>query len=139
MSLVELVITVAVISVLAAGLVSTTTITTSGNTRSRDYAAGVALATDRMEQLLQQGYDRLSPGTWSDGPLTSAGASSPAARFTRTWTVANTTLGGHEARIVSVSVAWTPAGTVTVSTTVAKISEDTPGMTSVFVRAWNER
>lgn len=109
LSLVEVLVGLAIFSVIAAGLASSTVATIRANAVSRDTAAAAALVQDLIEK-----YRALDPaanphwfaaGSHSDAnnPLTALGT--PGRTFTRTWTVLNDTPRRGLSQIV-VTVSW---------------------------------
>ena len=109
LSLLEVLASVTIFSLAAAGLASSTVATIKGNGVSRDTAAAVALLQDKIEQFRAADPTAnpadLTPGYHSDplSPLNSLGQ--PGGVFTRSWTVAPNTprLGLSQ---VTVRVAW---------------------------------
>jgi hypothetical protein len=107
-----------------------------GNSRSRDFAAATALATEKLEELESLGFDRLRPTNASDGPMEAAGAAG--GPFHRRWSIEATSLNGLEARRLEVSVSWRGGGTVSLATLVVGIPEVWAGRPSAFVDSWNQ-
>jgi len=113
-SLLEVLASITVFAVAAAGLSTATVGTLRANTNSRDISAATALVQDKIEQLRALDPTAnpadLRAGSHSDtlNPMTPLGAAG--GYFTRTWVVTSSTpqLGLGEA---VVTVTWRRAGT----------------------------
>jgi prepilin-type N-terminal cleavage/methylation domain-containing protein len=109
LSLVEVLAGVAIFSVVAAGLASSTVATIRANAVSRDTAAAAALVQDLIEKY--RALDPAANADWFTGgshsdrnnPLTALGARG--GPFTRTWTVLTDTPRRGLSQIV-VTVSW---------------------------------
>lgn len=137
-SLLELLVALLVLSTTSLGLSYMAMMNTSGNTRSGDHAAAVALGTEKLETLKNEGFGKLVPGSDSDGPITSAGTDDSGGPFYRTWTIADTTLNGIDAKEVIVEVTWSGGGSVELATIVADIPEAVAGLPTAWVDGWNQ-
>ena len=134
-TLLEVIVAFAVLALAAAGLVYMGTVSTTGNTRSQDEAAAATLAIDRLETLKRSGFDATCP---SPNPDTSG-------IFTRTCAIGTqyNLVTGVPAKDFTVTVQWTPGGSVSLTTTMI----DPPSMTSgaleqfptVMVKSWNSQ
>lgn len=139
-SLVELVVALAVLGIAAAGLAMVGSMSATGNVTSHDRIAATALAIDKMEELSDLPFDDLTAGTSSDGPLDPDGG--PDGLFTRTWTVADTTIGANPGKTITVTVTWPEDQSVGVSTQRVRSTLVTNAFVTAFpvvgTRGWSQ-
>jgi len=125
LSLIEVLVAFVVLALASLGLFTLGTMSTSGNTRNADRVAATALASSKLEDLLASGYDSLSAGSYTDSgnPMTAGGGSGGI--FSRSWTVASTTISGIStpAKTIRVTVSWTGGGSTTMTTMLVKPSD----------------
>ncbi len=124
-TLVELLVSILILSIAGLALAKLSSMTTRGDRISRDEAAAMALAVQKMEEFQQTPYASLAVGSGSDAtPLTAGGASDPSGIFTRSWTVASSTLTVAAgvtvaAKELTVTVAATGGATMAATTKIA--------------------
>lgn len=126
LSLVEVLVAFTILTVAGIGLFAAGSMSTSGNTRNADQIAAAALAAAKLEDLRNTAFDSLASG--ADGLLTAGGDSGGI--FSRTWTVASTTIAGVStpAKTGTVTVTWTGGGSITMSTMFVKPSQAFTGI-----------
>lgn len=136
MTLIEVIAAFTILAIAGLGLFAIGSISTTGNTRNVDQVAAAALASSKLEDLRTTGFDALVVGSYSEPSLTAGGASGGV--FSRSWTVASTTISGIStaAKTLSATVSWTGGGSVTMTTMVVNPSQAftgiTPGITTGF-------
>ena len=117
-SLMEVLVSIGLFSIVAAGLAATTVGTTRRNNTSKNLVAASALIHDKVEQLRSFDPDTnpadLRTGTHDDpaNPITATGAAG--GRFTRSWVVSRDTPATGLATVV-VTVSWSANSTQSVS------------------------
>jgi hypothetical protein len=124
-----------VLTIAGLGLFSLGSMATTGNTRNFDQAAAAALAEAKLEDLRNGSFTSLVAGSYSDGPLTAGGASGGI--FSRSWTIASTTISGVStpAKNLTATVTWTGGGSISMSTMVVEPAEVNPGFLVGFPTA----
>jgi len=137
-SLVELLVALLVLSVTALGLTKIALMTTSGNTQSKDAAAAMVLAADKIEELKNTGFARLSDHEGSDGPFDGGGNAGSGGPFTRSWQVETVTFEGLPGKEIVVQVSWSGGDEVRLSTVLVDVPEEVAGMPTAFVESWNQ-
>jgi len=109
-SLTEVLVSVSLFSIVAAGLAVTTVGTTRSNTISKNVAAASTLVQDKIEQLRSLDADAnppdLTAGMHNDPANPITGAGTAGGWFTRSWVVTRDTPATGLATVV-VSVSWT--------------------------------
>ena len=138
LTLIEILVAFTILTIAGLGLFSLGSTSTTENTRNIDQIAAAALASAKLEDLRNTSYGALTNVTNQadpNNPLTAGGAGGGI--FTRTWTIADTTISGvsTSAKTLSVTVEWTNGGPITMSTMVVNPSQVVSGVTSGFPTA----
>jgi len=135
LTLLELVIAIAILTLASAGLMELSARSTHGNLRSKDEAAATALAVEKLEELKNRGYTSLAAG--HDEITESGGTGS--FTYSRDWAISGEHLvAGMPAKVLTVTVRWLPGGTVTYSTRMVNPIQPFQGRPAVVVQAWDQ-
>jgi type IV pilus assembly protein PilV len=124
-----------VIAIAATGLFYCASMTSSGNTRSRDRAAAMSLAIDKIEELKNTPFADLTAGSGSD---TRSSAGVAGGLYSRAWTITDGTISGVPTKDVTVTVSWPGSGPVSLATIVANVPQVGLGFPTAYVRNWNQ-
>ena len=139
-SLLEIVVALFVLGITSAGLFYIGTMSTAGNTRSKDHAAAVSLATEKLEELRHLGFRGLTAGPLeSDPPLDAEGLPADGGIFSRSWQVEDAVLNGNPAKKISVEASWAGGGVVSLSTPVVEVPRDGSGRPYAFLDSWTQK
>lgn len=142
MSLLEVLISLTILTIAGTGLFLTSSISTVGNTQSRDRAVALSLAIEKMENLKVLPLSALVPGSYSDPTgLDASGASGGI--YDRSWTIKNSPTASSQGRTIDVTVTWTGGDDVSLSTLVVEPSFLLNGFPVTFptvsIRNWSQK
>lgn len=141
MSLLEVLISLTILSIAGTGLFLTSSISTIGNTQSRDRAVALSLAIEKMENLKVLPLSSLVPGSYSD-PTSLDASGAPGGVYDRSWTITNTPTASSQGRTIEVTVTWTAGDHVTLSTLIVEPSFLLNGFPVTFptvaIRNWSQ-
>jgi type IV pilus assembly protein PilV len=134
-SLLEILVALTVIGIASTGLFYSASMTSSGNTRSRDRAAAMSLAIDKIEELKNTSFADLTAGSGTDTRSATGVAGGP---YARAWTITDGTISGVPIKDVTVAVSWPGNGPVSLATTVSNLPQLGLGFPTAYVRNWNQ-
>jgi Tfp pilus assembly protein PilV len=126
LTLLEVLAAFSILAIAGLGLFAIGSMATKSNIRNANQIAAAALASSKLEDLRSLDFDSLSSG--SDGPLGAGGTSGGI--FSRSWTVATTSITGvtTSAKTLAVTVTWTGGGSITMNTMVVKPAQVMPSI-----------
>ena len=132
LTLIELLVAFTILTIAGLALFSLSSRSIAGNIRTEDQTAAATLATAKIDELRNVGFDALSNGSDTVTATGQAGGI-----YSRSWTVASTTLSGVStpAKTITVSVTWQGGGEISMSSLIVKPAETTPGFVNGFPRA----
>ena len=142
-TLIEVVVSLVILTTCAAALMYSTTISTSGNTRSKDEAVALALAVERMEMVKRAGWPLPNPGRYYEGTFAADGTASATGTYTRWYEVSSEDDGqfivaGSPGAVINVYVSWEGGGYVVLSTMVVRPNKAATGFPVAYVRSWKQ-
>jgi prepilin-type N-terminal cleavage/methylation domain-containing protein len=137
-TLVELLVALVILTVSASALAMLSSQMSSANYLSKDEASGTALATQKIEQLKATAFASIDSTTCptSETGLTDTGGSGGV--FSRACSYVNGTANGTSTKDITVTVSWVGGGSVTLTTTLADITQLSTGYPVAYVKSWTQ-